>query len=94
MQPAEYCEGYPILNYSLEIYASPSDSQVLIATQDKPWTIDVTRGNLSENTAYSFRILVSNSVGVVASSRIHFCELKTLNIEINTWSVLWLRLHA
>ena len=78
MQPAEYCERYPILNYSLEIYASPSDSQVLIATQDKPWNIDVTRGNLSENTAYSFRILVSNSVGLVASNRTHFCELKTL----------------
>ena len=78
MQPAEYCEEYPTLNYSLEIYASPSDSQVLIATQDRPWTIDVTRGNLSENTAYSFRILISNSVGVVGSSRTHFCELKTL----------------
>ena len=77
MQPAEYCEGYPILNYTLEIYASPSDSQVLIATQNKPWTIDIS-GNLSENTAYSFRILVSNSVGVVASNRTHFCKLTAL----------------
>jgi hypothetical protein len=59
MQPAEYCEWYPVLNYSLEI--SSSDSPVLIATQDQPWNIDI-RGNLSENTAYSFRILVSNSV--------------------------------
>jgi hypothetical protein len=79
MQPAGYCEQYPVLNYSLEILSSSSsDSPVLIATQDQPWNIDI-RGNLSENTAYSFRILVSNSVGVVASSTTHFCKLRTLH---------------
>jgi hypothetical protein len=79
MQPAEYCERYPgpVLNYSLEI--SSSDSPVLIATQDQPWNIEIQGGNLSENTAYSFRILISNSVGIVASSTTHFCKLRTLH---------------
>ena len=76
IQPATDCEQYPMLNYSLEIY-TPS-SELLVAARDKQWNTDniIIDRNLSENIAYSFSLLVSNSVGVVVSNRTHFCELR------------------
>ena len=32
--------------------------------------------NLSENTKYSYRVLVSNSVGVVSTNSSQFCEFE------------------
>ena len=78
MQPAEYCEWYPILNYSLETYSL--SSEVVISAQDKAALFAeniIISGNLLENAAYSFRIFVSNSVGTVASNITHFCKLRT-----------------
>lgn len=31
-------------------------------------------GNLSENAAYSFRVLVANTVGTVSTNDRHFCK--------------------
>ena len=77
-QSADDCEQlqYPtIYNYSLEIYASPSEA--LVQSQGKACTTEnvIISGNLSENTAYLFRLLVSNTIGVSASNKIHFCKL-------------------
>ena len=83
MQPAEFCESYPVLNYSLEIYASPSE--VLISAQNRATFIAeniIISGNLSENAAYSFRIFVSNFVGTVASNRTHFCKLSIKGMHV------------
>ena len=80
MQPVEFCESYPVLNYSLEINAT--SSKVVISAQDRATLAAesiIISGNLSENAAYSFRILTSNSVGTVASNRTHFCKLRDAN---------------
>ena len=74
-QPAaDDCEQYPILKYSLEINAASSES--LVESQSKAWTTGnvIISRNLSEDTAYLFRLLVFNSVGVVASNTTPFCE--------------------
>ena len=74
-QPAaDDCEQYPILKYSLEICTS--SSEILAESQGEAWTTGnvIISRNLSEDTTYLFRLLVFNSVGVVASNTTPFCD--------------------
>ena len=56
MQPADYCEDYPVTIYTLEIEmisSKQSEGNFIVAT------------NLSENEVYTYRLGASNSVGTV-----------------------------
>ena len=74
VQPADYCEAYPVDNYTLVVRDSLSDETVesMSATHADNFTFT---GNLSDNTDYSFKILVANSVGIVSTNDTHFCKL-------------------
>ena len=68
VQPASYCENYPIMNYTLEVNSS-LNREILaseLGTNAEWFTLS---GNLSdENTLYTIRILVANDVGTIPTS--------------------------
>ena len=74
VQPASYCEAYPVKNYTMIIMDSLIDETVesVSATHADSFTLS---GNLSDNAGYSFEILVANSVGIVSTNDTHFCKL-------------------
>ena len=73
MQPANYCEEYPVVNYTLVVNGSFNDEVVRSISTGRADNITL-NGNLSENADYSFKILVANTVGVVSTIDRHFCK--------------------
>ena len=70
-QPPRCCDAYPILNYTLELTDESSDSLVSSSgMNDSTFTV----GNLTEDTMYTYRISVSNSVGSVSSEGKTMCK--------------------
>ena len=74
VQPASYCEAYPVVNYTMIVMNSLIDETVesVSATHADSFTL---AGNLSDNADYYFKILVANSVGIVSTNDTHFCKL-------------------
>ena len=59
-QPLEYCEMYPVHNYSVDITESGYRVQNVTFISNQ-----VRAENLLENSIYEFQIIVWNSVGSV-----------------------------
>ena len=73
MQPASYCEKYPIMNYTLVVNSSLNDEVVrsMSAVHADNFMLNEI---LSENADYSFKISVANTVGIVSTVNRHFCK--------------------
>ena len=67
-----YCKDYPITNYTLvvENYSFNETLSLFMA----PNETSVSTSNLSENTAYVFRMLASNSFGSISTDNKEICE--------------------
>ena len=67
------------MNYTLEINGTQNDEirVSVFAPNAENFTIG---DNLSENVAYSFRIQVANTVGVVSTSDRQFCKILLFNV--------------
>ena len=76
------------MNYTVEVklYSSAYYFKVSVLPQ-----VENLVHNLSENANYSFRVLVSNSVGVVSTDNSQFCEFLSC---YRLYNVLFLILHA
>ena len=59
-----------MLNYTLEVKGPSSD----VLSQSVSPGVENVIHNLTENTIYSFRLLVSNGVGVVSTNIRQICE--------------------
>ena len=70
IQQADYCEQYPVLNYTLEVEA-PSSEILSVSTADD---LSITINNLTDDRYYSFKVVVSNSIGTVSTHDTAFCE--------------------
>ena len=68
-----------MLSYTLEVKGllpeetMPSEYNYSASEQTQRQNITV-NSNISENTLYTFRVLASNSVGVVSTKEMSFCE--------------------
>ena len=75
LQPANYCEQYPVVNYTLEVESLESPAQPQTLQFPAEWTESpLTVDNLEEDVIYSFRVIAHNSVGNVSSKAIEVCE--------------------
>lgn len=70
VQPANYCEMYPATGYALEVEGPISHSDI----SQPPSNGALSVNNLLDNEAYSFKVVVSNSVGNVSTGYITICE--------------------
>ena len=71
MQPATYCEDYPVTNYTLECV---SDSMKIQFTSEETVVVAT---NLSENALYQCTLYALNSVGNVSTGYTKdICKLK------------------
>ena len=70
IQPANFCEAYPVSGYVLEVEGPTTASKLIVSGN----VISV--DNLMENEVYSFHIIVSNIVGNVSTNRTIISELK------------------
>ena len=76
VQPANYCEMYPVIGYELQVEGSaPHSSADVIKTLSND-TLFI--NNLPDNKAYSFSVVVWNSVGNVSTAGRTICELLTV----------------
>ena len=73
MQPASYCEEYPVINYTLVVNGSFNDEVVRSISAVHADNITL-NGNLSENAYYSFKISVANTVGIFSTTDRQFCK--------------------
>ena len=76
MQPANYCEDYPVTNYTMEVGGVVTISESLDEVQFMSVENSITADNLSENAVYFYRIHASNSVGTVSTNSTDICELQ------------------
>ena len=70
-QPADYCEQYPVLNYVLEV---ENTFEIVLLSLTMADNLSVTIDNLSEDIYYSFKVVVSNSIGNISTNRTGFCR--------------------
>lgn len=70
VQPANYCEMYPATGYVLEVEGPTSHSDVTQSLSNGTLAIK----NLLGNEAYSFSVVVSNSVGNISTGNRTICE--------------------
>lgn len=72
LQPAKYCEEYPVDNYSLVVEGvGPAGSpQVELFTTENQLIADY----LSEDAVYIFKVHAQNSVGKVSTKGIEICK--------------------
>ena len=67
MQPASYCDDYPVTNYSLEVteVRVGEDTSGIIFTSLEN---SIKAENLSDDAIYVFRLSAINSVGTVSTN--------------------------
>ena len=74
----DYCDQFPPLNYTLELRGPLPDMTVkslpVVPTLGEHFTVE----NISNDSAFSFTILVSNIVGGVSTKSRAFCEQSLL----------------
>ena len=67
MQPASYCDDYPVTNYSLEVTevrVGEDPSGMIFTSMENP----IKAENLSDDAIYVFRLSATNSVGTVSTN--------------------------
>ena len=74
-QPADYCEQYPVLNYALEVENTFETVLLSLTMADN---LSITIDNLFEDIYYSFKVVVSNSIGNISTNRTGFCKFQKL----------------
>ena len=72
MQSASYCEMYPVDGYVLEVVGPTLHRTANIMQSLSNGTLSV--NGLLDNQAYSFSIIVSNSVGNASTGNRTICE--------------------
>ena len=72
MQSASYCEMYPVDGYVLEVVDPTLHRIANIKQSTSNGTLSV--NSLLDNQAYSFSVVVSNSVGNASTGNITICE--------------------
>ena len=70
IQPANYCEMYPVDGYMLEVEGPTSHSSVM----QSPSTDTLTVNNLLDDQVYSFSVVVSNTVGNISTGNRNICK--------------------
>jgi hypothetical protein len=70
MQPANYCDMYPVEGYVLEVVGPTSHSDAIQSSSNDTLSVD----DLLDNQAYSFSVVVSNSVGNASTGNTSICE--------------------
>ena len=70
-QPSDYCEQYPVLNYVLEVENTFETVLLSLTMADN---LSITIDNLTEDIYYSFKVVVSNSIGNISTNRTGFCK--------------------
>ena len=73
IQQADYCEEYPINNYTLIVNGSSFESEMWVFMPVET-TISLTSNNLLDNALLTFNILASNSVGEVRTNEMDICK--------------------
>ena len=73
IQQADYCEEYPINNYTLTVSGSSFESEVWVLMPAET-TISLTSNDLLDDALLTFKILVSNSVGDVETNETNICK--------------------
>ena len=73
VQQANYCEEYPINNYTLIVSGSSFESEVRVFMPAET-TISLTSKDLLDNALLTFNILASNRVGEVGTNEMDFCK--------------------
>ena len=72
MQPINYyCEEYPVLNYTIEltnVLSSEVSSYMYLHSND--W---ISADNLSEDTIYTFRVIVPSDFGALSTGSHTIC---------------------
>jgi hypothetical protein len=61
------------MNYTLVVNSSFNDERVESTSEVQVESFTIV-GNLSENANYSFRIMITNTVGIVSTNYRHFCK--------------------
>lgn len=74
LQPAMYCEEYPVDNYSLVVegvwpVGLPQATSELFSTENR-----LIADFLSEDTVYNFKVHAQNSVGKVSTKGVEICK--------------------
>ena len=67
MQPASYCDEYPVTNYSLEVTevrVGEDTSGMIFTSMENP----IKAENLSNDAIYVFRLSARNLVGTVSTN--------------------------
>ena len=65
LQPATFCEDYPVTNYTLELTGvQVASSEMKFTSMDNV----IVATNLSENAVYIYQLSVTNSVGTVSAN--------------------------
>ena len=70
MQPANYCKRYPVTSYVLEVEGPTSPLDMIQSPSNDTLSVN----NLLDNEAYSFIVVVSNSVDNVSTGKRIICE--------------------
>ena len=71
MQEANYCEKYPIDNYTLVIDTLPPEVQIVKQSEG---VFMKTSNSLPENMLLTFQILATNNFGTSKTSIVEFCK--------------------
>ena len=72
MQSASFCEMYPVDGYVLEVVGPTLHQTANIMQSSSNGTLSV--NSLLDNQAYSFSVVVSNSVGNASTGNTTICE--------------------
>ena len=70
LQPANFCDNYPITNYTLEVQGPTTHTQVIQPPSKSFNPVN----NLLDNQMYMYRIIVSNAVGDVPTKHNKICK--------------------
>ena len=76
MQHAQYCEEYPVLNYTLTVNDSTCGSplQTAVMAMEGINMVQISQ-NLSKDAAVTFKVSATNRVGSVETSSVIIREL-------------------
>ena len=75
-QPANYCESYPVQNYTLIVTGSSLKSNVHESINSTSETTELKISvDLVENAKYIFQVYASNHVGTTETNGTTICEL-------------------
>ena len=75
LQPAKYCEDFPVDNYTLEVVGVASGGSPQVEWLSSQSTENgLIADNLAEDSLYIFKVHAQNSVGRVSTKGIEICK--------------------